>query len=365
MSEDIYKRLRERITQNSFFFPAKVTGEDIELLKQIFTEDEAEMYLNLTMDLETPQQIAGRAMQDTEKVTNILKRMASKGQVFPKRKGDTYYYAATPFAHGILEHQLFRTEKEFKEFAGNFSKYIFAETVQEEQGSDQQNEFKMPEMPMRTIPVKVPVNISSSVAPYEDVKEIIKSQDRIAVTNCFCVKLNEEMLGADVDQPREVCMMLGFYADYYVENGWARKISREEALEILDLAEEAGLVHQIPNTEDPGAICNCGPNSCLKVLQMMPDSAKFAITNYFAQVDQDLCSGCEICVERCPVDACSITSEEVASINLDRCIGCGLCINTCSTEALTLVSKQEEERRDPGPTCEFMRSSKDIESSIS
>jgi ferredoxin len=63
--------------------------------------------------------------------------------------------------------------------------------------------------------------------------------------------------------------------------------------------------------------------------------------------------------------AISMTEDQVAGINLDRCIGCGLCINTCPEEALTLVSKPEEERREPPPTNQFMRSSQDIEGTLS
>jgi ferredoxin len=65
------------------------------------------------------------------------------------------------------------------------------------------------------------------------------------------------------------------------------------------------------------------------------------------------------------MEAISLTEDQVASINLDRCIGCGLCINSCPEEALTLVSKPEEQCRKPPPTSRFMRSSQDIEGSIS
>jgi Fe-S-cluster-containing hydrogenase component 2 len=64
------------------------------------------------------------------------------------------------------------------------------------------------------------------------------------------------------------------------------------------------------------------------------------------------------------MDAISMTAEDIASINLDRCIGCGLCVNACPTEAMMLVSKPEEARREPPFTSQFMRSSKEIESTI-
>jgi len=159
---------------------------------------------------------------------------------------------------------------------------------------------------------------------------------------------------------------LGFYAEYYIDQGMGRRITQEEALDILDLAEEAGLVHQIPNTLDPGALCNCCPDCCgaLRMLKMLPHPADFVTSSHFSQVNPDLCDGCETCMARCPMDAITIEANEAANISLDRCIGCGLCVNTCPTEALTLVSKPERARQEPPFTSQFMRSSQDIEGTM-
>jgi Na+-translocating ferredoxin:NAD+ oxidoreductase RNF subunit RnfB len=160
--------------------------------------------------------------------------------------------------------------------------------------------------------------------------------------------------------------MLGFYADYYIDLGLGRRITQEEALEILDSCEQAGLVHQFADSQDPGAICNCCPDCCggLRVLKMLPNPAAYIISNHFTRLERDLCNGCEECVDRCPMDAISMAPDQVARIDLDRCIGCGVCINTCSTEALVLTSKPDEARRDPPFTSQFMRSSQEIESTL-
>ncbi len=168
------------------------------------------------------------------------------------------------------------------------------------------------------------------------------------------------------DQPIEVCLLLGFYADYYIDLEMGRKITQEEALDILDMAEEAGLVHQFADSLDPGAICNCCPDCCgdLRMLRLIPNASAFAISNHFCQVDPDRCDGCETCVERCFMDAITIGEDQCANINLERCVGCGLCATTCPSEALMLVSKPDEARREPPETSMFMRSSKDIESTL-
>ena len=65
------------------------------------------------------------------------------------------------------------------------------------------------------------------------------------------------------------------------------------------------------------------------------------------------------------MDAISMTTDDVADINLDRCIGCGLCINTCAVEALTLVVEARGGAARAASTSQFMRSSRDIESTLS
>jgi formate hydrogenlyase subunit 6/NADH:ubiquinone oxidoreductase subunit I len=214
--------------------------------------------------------------------------------------------------------------------------------------------------------VNAPVNVSRPIAPYEDVRELIKSQDRIAVAKCFCAA-QQAALETGCDQPLEVCIVLGFYADYYTDLGFGRRITQEEALDILERSEEAGLVHQFADSLDPGAICNCCPDCCggLRILKRLPNPAAFVISNHLSKIDPGLCDGCEICVDRCPMDAISMTADGAAAdIKLDRCIGCGLCVKSCPTEALMLVSKPESDRREPPFTSPLMRSSQDIESTI-
>ncbi len=359
MSEGIYQRLRKAVARNSAIFLATASGSEIKFLKKLFTVEEAGIYLHLTEKLEAPERIAQRANQNPETVAAALKRMAERGLVFPKRDGQKNYYAAAAFAHGILEHQANRMDREFAQI---YEQYMWEEKIPEEEPTDPETQIGYP---LRAIPVNAPVSVSQPIAPYEDVKALIKSQDRIAVANCFCAA-HQAVLETGCDRPREVCLLLGFYADYYIDLGFGRQITQEEALDILERSEEAGLVHQFADSLDPGAICNCCPDCCggLRMLKMLPNPAALAISNHFSKIDPGLCDGCEICVDRCPMDGISMTADATANINMDRCIGCGLCVNSCPTEALMLVSKPESDRREPPFTSRFMRSSQEIESTI-
>jgi electron transport complex protein RnfB len=63
-------------------------------------------------------------------------------------------------------------------------------------------------------------------------------------------------------------------------------------------------------------------------------------SSFFARVNEGDCIGCELCEERCPMDA--ISMDDVAHVNLDRCIGCGVCAVTCPTEAIKVFRKDED-----------------------
>jgi dihydropyrimidine dehydrogenase (NAD+) subunit PreA len=59
-----------------------------------------------------------------------------------------------------------------------------------------------------------------------------------------------------------------------------------------------------------------------------------------AEVDEDKCTGCEICVRACASGAYQAIDMvgDVASVNREKCDGCGLCVGLCPVDAITLVS---------------------------
>ena len=51
-------------------------------------------------------------------------------------------------------------------------------------------------------------------------------------------------------------------------------------------------------------------------------------------VNEDLCVGCSVCVDDCPVGAITLKDDQKAIINEDECIRCGRCHDVCSQEAV-------------------------------
>jgi len=203
---------------------------------------------------------------------------------------------------------------------------------------------------MRTIPINRQLVSEWPIAPYEDVMKIFDDQKKIAVAQCIC-RTTAKKIGEGCDKPMEACFLFGSHADYYVDNGMGRFITKEEAKEIARNNEEAGLVMQPFNSQNVGGMCSCCGCCCgmLRSLKKQDNPAAAVKSNYFAQIDEDECTGCETCVDRCQMEAIDMV-DDTAVINLKRCIGCGLCVSTCPTEAVRLMKKSDDHQYIPPKT---------------
>ncbi|HEC89530.1 MAG TPA: 4Fe-4S dicluster domain-containing protein, partial [Thermoplasmatales archaeon] len=58
---------------------------------------------------------------------------------------------------------------------------------------------------------------------------------------------------------------------------------------------------------------------------------------YIAVVDEELCSGCGICISVCPYQAIELITEDDkkrAKVNEALCMGCGACTAACPSGAM-------------------------------
>jgi len=66
----------------------------------------------------------------------------------------------------------------------------------------------------------------------------------------------------------------------------------------------------------------------------LADKGKFTLEPVTAEIDKELCSGCQICVNLCPFTAISYNEEEgISEINDALCKGCGTCVSACPSGA--------------------------------
>jgi len=339
--EQVYRDLQVHLDRMPVSFPATESGVEIRVLKHLFTPEEAAIACELSMLPEPAGRIHKRLKKSPvslEELKTILDRMARKGTINAEKKGEKTLYQNLPLAIGMYE---FQVERLTKEFANDFLQYL------DESFADAVTRTGVPLL--RTIPVEksIPLAEKHLVSNYDDVRYLVENaQGKIAVANCVC-RQTKDLAGdsCKVTDLRETCILTSpVESEYYTSNGIGRYITKEEALEILDKAQAAGLVLQPVNARQPEAICCCCGDCCgvLASIKKLPHPADMFASNYYAEVDPELCNSCGICVDNCQLDA-AVLNDGVVTINLDRCIGCGNCVVNCPASALHLSKKSSEQ----------------------
>ena len=334
--KDLYEKLRERLDTFSSGYPKTDSGIELRIIKKLFNNEEAILFLELYPVLETSEAAAKRLNRDPKATNEIMEAMAKKGLLFRQKNGAHTRYCAVPFVPGIYDFQLNTMDREFAKQIKDYTEEGLGRTIQG---------YQTPIM--RTIPVNRKLVAEWPIAPYEDAIEIIDRQNTIAVAPCIC-RTKSELLDESCSKPIETCLLFGHQADYYVANQMGRLICREEAKTIIKNSDEAGLVIQPFNSQKIGVMCSCCGDCCemLGSLKKQPSPAAAVKSNYFAMVNADICIGCGTCIGRCQIEANALL-DNIAVIDLNRCIGCGLCASTCTTEAVKLVKKDERELYQP------------------
>ena len=341
ISKDIYRKLQEHLDTMPVGFPATKSGVEIRVLKHLFTPEYAEIALKLKFQPEPLKKIYRRFKKSgmqLEELERNLDDMFFKGLINRGSKdiGDSIekYYAAAALAVGMYEYQVGKLTKEF---------YTDHEQYVDEAFIDEYNSSGIPQL--RIIPIEETLEFEQVIASYDDMRALIEIVgEPIAVAECIC-RQAKDMMGEPCSKTNlvESCFTFRAAAEQYIERGQARKINKEEALEILRKAEEDGLVLQPGNSLRPMNICTCCGCCCgiLTHQKKIPEPAKFFATNFYAEVDEDSCIGCGTCVERCNMDAIEV-EDAIAKVDLTRCIGCGVCVPTCTSDAIKLRKKEEE-----------------------
>ena len=140
------------------------------------------------------------------------------------------------------------------------------------------------------------------------------------------------------DAPVEVCIQLDRGADYTIERGSGREITKEEAHKIIKESAEAGLIHVTMNKADIGHfICNCCGCCCQSFTLLISDDVNLCDpSRYQPKVDEAACTACGTCEDRCYFSAITIGDSDVAMVNTEKCMGCGQCAIACPENAIVM-----------------------------
>jgi len=201
----------------------------------------------------------------------------------------------------------------------------------------------------RVLPSRGALKDESQLLPGEDLKAILREAPAIGVVDCPCRWLRVKR--GECDKPTFVCLSLSLGAvRYIVGRGIGRQISFEEACQILGDCEEAGLIPTSGGEMPFRNICFCCVDCCL----YLHSAVKYGYdvldkSRYEAVVNEDLCSGCQACIDRCQFGAIEMKREHgskkyKAAVDAETCYGCGVCVVKCPVAgALTLKLARPEQ----------------------
>lgn len=320
------------------------------LVAMAFTEEEAQLVNALTFSAATAGRIARRVNRDVAEVAPMLESLAERLLITSLKIKGIQTYTFMNFVPGIFETQMIRSKNEeqvaerreyFARFAALFGEF-YAELMPwlEQRLKDRNIRF------MRIIPVNKSLEVSGGVVPLptDSFMETIDRNNSFCLVEACACRQEKRLVGQGCDKPLDVCSAMGWLADFCIEKGLARRVSKQEYIDAKIRAAEAGLVNMTDNLANPLQVCSCC-SCCCGALKMLKDyNIPTIITGsrFEAAVAADQCDACGKCARICPMDAIGWEKKSPpVTINYARCIGCGLCVTACDkNKAMSLRERK-------------------------
>jgi len=340
-----YKDLIDRY--NKFPQGAPESEALYEILKVMFTHEEASLVSLLPIKPFGAKR-AAKIWKKSEDETNvILNSLAEKALLLDMNDTNEQKYVVPPPMIGFFEFALMRT-------GGHFDQKLLSELFH--QYLETEEDFMRKLLSLKTPIGRVLVNEKTikhaieqtdevCVLDYERATKIIENAQSIGVSRCYC-RHKAEHLGEHCDAPQEVCLSINNLSHSLSKHGYAKLISKERALEILELSYDHNLIQFAENVQDDvGFICNCCSCCCmaLKGAKKMGIPQTISSSNFIATLD-DKCVSCKKCVPVCPVGCFNVEQcdgKDQVTFDPTLCLGCGVCERVCNLNAIEMVKREK------------------------
>jgi len=362
----VYVKLRALTEGYGFGVGPTVSDTSFDFFMAYWTPEEAQAMLEMPMGVAfTAGEFAQKSGRDEADCEALCYDLSVRGLLMRWTRAGVHYYHHVAYAHGLWEYGLLAEERK----DANAEHFHALDTLQEwvelHKTEDLVNAHVRADLHSTVltdarayacetpfyfpIPVDKEVVADPAILPLDDWRKIIERHEVISVATCQC-RLRR-VLQDDVidgcDHPMETCMAFGEEAEYYIENGCGRQISKEEAIAILERNVELGMVIQSAYSKASEVICSCHGDCCdiLSGYVALGDAAPAVYANTWEQishynlvVDHEACIKCGTCVPRCPVLAISMGEDQIEVAG--NCIRCGQCGLVCPVGARKLYQKE-------------------------
>ena len=361
----VYAQLRIHLNRVNSGFGNIPNADSYDLLMTLWSEQDAWFVNHMPVTgWVTAYDMSVKTGMTREECLETLEDLASRCLILRARRSGQAHFALIPHINGIWEftelhaylhnggdpHDL---DAEGNEAAFEAVREIVWPGANFGIRSDDDYSKDITFAALHSLPISKDVVEGGELAPYMDWTQVIESNEYITVSPCQC-RLMWRAVGASAEEehPFETCLSFGEMAAYFEENGIGRRISREEAYEVVENAIGHGMIPEVLSVKDPDIMCVCHSECCLNTMSLKASGGgNPAWKNWSAYVvdyDADACIKCGACAARCPMAAISF-NEDGALIHDSTCVRCGQCVAVCPASARILRSRDEYPEVGPFP----------------
>jgi len=319
------------------------------ILEYLMTEEQARLVVSLPA---SPEELAQKLNMNVETVNSLSRDLYGKGVIIHKNLDPLEGFMFIPNVVTLLS--LVLPGKDWRSTLPQLAD-LWDDFYEAEFFPDFAKIAEKVEQPwFRILPAYKTILDSPELLPEEDVRAILRGARVMCVTPCPC----RARTGACRRTQTDVCMQFDSFAEYVLSAGMGgpgKALSYEEALAVIDAAEEAGLIQWWANSAGMTRpfLCSCCACCCENTLPLLrhnvPISKLYAKSRYEARVDPGVCIGCRKepvppCIAICPepfrgairMRGTPGASDFKAVVNPDKCFGCGLCVLKCPVGAIQM-----------------------------
>lgn len=351
MSDTAYKALIEH--QRNWLFGLPESEHLLPLLKLRISEEDAQFLAKMPHLPQTLNQLCGKYAMEPAALCAKLEPFCRKGliMVYDGKSGRVYALADAFFWFFRMPGYEGKDDAFHRSISPLLNKYyndVMAAAV-----------LRMETKGLRAVPVHETVASPKSIVPYEDVPALVENAKNICVTTCSCRhRHNLDPATHHCSHDTRTCLHMGKLGRYLIDSGIGQSISKQQAIDLLTRAADAGLVHSVSNTRTGiDTICNCCSCCCAFIATEAALPASITKghqpSRYRLAIAPDTCRACGTCVKRCPAKALTlvqsdnkndITPHQAEKKRLhcetSLCLGCGVCAHKCPTGSLSMVLRE-------------------------